>query len=68
MGRTVPESGGAGFRTRIESAERGELLRLLREHGGNKTKAARAAGLSYQGFLKKLKRLGIGGPEGGTGQ
>ncbi len=64
-GPAVPAAETSGFRSRIESAERGELLRLLREHDGNKTRAARAAGLSYQGFLKKLKRLGIGRPKGG---
>jgi DNA-binding NtrC family response regulator len=32
----------------------------LRETAGNKQKAAQALGLSRQGLIKKLKRLGIG--------
>ena len=61
----IAEGGG---RSRIDSAEREELIRLLRENGGNKTRTAKAVGLSYQGFLKKLKRLGITGRPGGEGR
>src|SRR5215813_11252867 len=32
----------------------------LRQTGGNKQKAAQVLGLSRQGLIKKLKRLGIG--------
>jgi len=44
----------------MQGAERRELEELLRQSDGNKSKAARHLGMSYQGFLKKLKRLGIG--------
>jgi transcriptional regulator with PAS, ATPase and Fis domain len=35
------------------------IAEALRESGGNKQKAAQALGLSRQGLIKKLKRLGI---------
>ncbi|HPB27767.1 MAG TPA: sigma 54-interacting transcriptional regulator [Acidobacteriota bacterium] len=50
----------ASLRGRMQGAERRELEELLRQSDGNKSKAARHLGMSYQGFLKKLKRLGIG--------
>ena len=43
----------------VEALERRMIEEALRESGGNKQKAAQALGLSRQGLIKKLKRLGI---------
>ncbi|MGH9336355.1 MAG: sigma-54 interaction domain-containing protein, partial [Vicinamibacteria bacterium] len=42
--------------------ERGVLKEALATHGGNRTHAARALGISRQGLYRKLKRHGIGAP------
>jgi DNA-binding NtrC family response regulator len=75
--RTETEAGqrnaGTGYRSRVDSAERGSCCALLRENGGNKMRTARAVGLSYQGFLKKAQaprftgaRAERGGEKGAT--
>lgn len=64
----APTRTGGEYRNRVQASERDELQKLLSRHGGNKLRSAREAGMSYQGFLKKLKRLGIGGPVGGAGR
>jgi Nif-specific regulatory protein len=43
----------------VEALERRMIAEALRESRGNKQKAAQALGLSRQGLIKKLKRLGI---------
>ncbi|MGH7926467.1 MAG: sigma-54 interaction domain-containing protein, partial [Candidatus Binatia bacterium] len=43
----------------VEQLERRMIEDALRKSGGNKQKAAQALGLSRQGLIKKLKRLGI---------
>jgi Nif-specific regulatory protein len=43
----------------VEALERRMIENALRESGGNKQKAAHALGLSRQGLIKKLKRLGV---------
>ena len=43
----------------VEALERRMIAEALQESGGNKQKAAQALGLSRQGLIKKLKRLGI---------
>jgi Nif-specific regulatory protein len=43
----------------VEALERRMIAESLRNSGGNKQKAAQALGLSRQGLIKKLKRLGI---------
>jgi Nif-specific regulatory protein len=43
----------------VEALERRMIAEALRESGSNKQKAALALGLSRQGLIKKLKRLGI---------
>ncbi len=49
--RTLPEA--------IDSLERRMIEEALRKSAGNKQKAAQALGLSRQGLIKKLKRLGL---------
>jgi len=48
---TLPEA--------IDSLERRMIEQALLKTGGNKQKAAQALGLSRQGLIKKLKRLGL---------
>jgi DNA-binding NtrC family response regulator len=43
----------------VEALEHRMIGEALREFGGNKQKAAQALGLSRQGLIKKLKRLGM---------
>ena len=47
------------LRGRLERAQRGILEDALHGAGWNKTRAARALGLSRQGLLKMMRRLGI---------
>jgi len=59
----VPPAGAApGGRTlheKVEALERKEIQDALQRHGGNRTQAAAALGLSRQGLLKKLERYGL---------
>jgi DNA-binding NtrC family response regulator len=43
----------------VERLERRLIEEALQNSGGNKQKAAQALGLSRQGLIKKLKRLGV---------
>jgi Nif-specific regulatory protein len=43
----------------VEQLERQLIQEALRDCGGNKQKAAHVLGLSRQGLIKKLKRLGV---------
>ena len=43
----------------VEALERRMIAEALHESGGNKQRAAQALGLSRQGLIKKLKRLGF---------
>ena len=45
--------------TAVEALERQMIHDALKETGGNKQRAAQNLGLSRQGLLKKLKRLGL---------
>jgi len=47
------------FKEEIEGFERRKLVDLLQKHGGNRSKTAKAMGISYQGLVKKMKRLQI---------
>ncbi len=51
---------GSSLPAAIEVLERRLIEEALRASGGNKQKAAQGLGLSRQGLIKKLKRLGIG--------
>ena len=41
------------------TAERDIIARVLEEHGGNRTRAARALRISYRALLYKIKRVGL---------
>jgi DNA-binding NtrC family response regulator len=56
---TVEVAEGASLEQKIEALERSELARALAEHGGNRSHAAEALGLSRQGLLNKLARYGM---------
>jgi two-component system NtrC family response regulator len=51
---------GAGLHAETRALEERRLRETLRRTHGNKTQAARALGLSRQGLLKKVRRLGLG--------
>jgi DNA-binding protein Fis len=43
----------------IESVEKFFLLEALREHGNNKTNAAKILGITREGLHKKLRQFGL---------
>jgi Nif-specific regulatory protein len=47
------------LREMVDQVERHILADALREHGNNKTAAAKALGITREGLHKKLKQLGI---------
>jgi transcriptional regulator with GAF, ATPase, and Fis domain len=47
------------LREMVDQVERHILLDALREHGNNKTAAAKTLGITREGLHKKLKQLGI---------
>ncbi len=63
--RVKDEHGPAGtpkgtLREMVEHVEKLFLLQALREHGNNKTAAAKSLGITREGLHKKLRQLGIG--------
>ena len=44
----------------MDSVEKYVLLQALRDHGNNKTNAAKTLGITREGLHKKLRQLGIG--------
>jgi transcriptional regulator with PAS, ATPase and Fis domain len=58
-------SPGHSLRDRVESAQRRIVEETLHEHGWNKTRAARALGVTRQGLLKMMGRLEISASPGG---
>jgi transcriptional regulator with AAA-type ATPase domain/tetratricopeptide (TPR) repeat protein len=44
----------------VRACERGHIAEVLREHGGNRARAAVDLGLTRQGLVAKIARLGIG--------
>lgn len=50
---------GATLKEKVERLERREVVRALRSHDGNRTRAAEALGLSRQGLLNKIDRYEI---------
>ena len=54
----APELSGS-LREMMADVERGLLGRALEEHGGNKTRAAEALGITREGLHKKLAKLGV---------
>lgn len=50
---------GVGLRERIDAFERKEIQAALARNEGKKARAARDLGVTYQGLLKKMRRLGM---------
>ncbi len=50
---------GATLRERMQDHERAVILQALGRHGWNRTRTARALGISLRPFMEKLKRYGI---------
>jgi Nif-specific regulatory protein len=48
------------LREMVDQVERQILIEALREHGNNKTAAAKTLGITREGLHKKLKQLGVG--------
>jgi len=60
---TVLLSAGAAkgsLKEMVDQVERHILIEALREHGNNKTAAAKTLGITREGLHKKLKQLGVG--------
>jgi Nif-specific regulatory protein len=55
----VPKTRGT-LKEIMDQVERHVVAEALREHGNNKTSAAKALGITREGLHKKLKLLGIG--------
>jgi transcriptional regulator with GAF, ATPase, and Fis domain len=49
----------AGIKQTLEELERERLVAVLAEHGGNRSRAARALGMSRGALLRRLKRYGL---------
>jgi transcriptional regulator with GAF, ATPase, and Fis domain len=60
----IEASGAAGLHAETRALEERRLLETLERVHWNKSRAARALGLSRQGLLKKLRRYGLGPPDG----
>jgi DNA-binding NtrC family response regulator len=59
----VPANGSTHeLPTTLEEMERQHILRVLQEHQGNKSKAARALGIERKTLYQKARRLGIDFP------
>jgi transcriptional regulator with GAF, ATPase, and Fis domain len=55
-----PASGSSGsLRERVDGAQRSIVLGTLHQHQWNKTRAARALGITRQGLIKMIHRLGL---------
>jgi DNA-binding NtrC family response regulator len=55
-------AGVTSLAQKLEALERREIAAALQQHGGNRSRAAEALGLSRQGLLKKMERYGLSGP------
>ena len=49
-----------GLREALDGLERERVLEVLREQGGNRSRAARALGISRGALLRRLTRYGVG--------
>ena len=56
---STPEDSAASLSGKLQEIERQEILRVLRESGGNKSLAARKLGIERKTLYEKARRLGI---------
>jgi two-component system response regulator HydG len=59
---------GLGLRERVEAYERGLILAELERNGWNKSETARRLDIARVTLLDKLKKYGLGGPTGASGE
>jgi transcriptional regulator with PAS, ATPase and Fis domain len=57
--RREDRDGPLSLRERVDALEKSLVVAALDEHHGNRTKMAEALGVSRQGLLKMMRRLGI---------
>jgi DNA-binding NtrC family response regulator len=55
-----PRSASRSLQDAVRACERQHIAEVLGEHGGNRARAAVALGLTRQGLVAKIARLGIG--------
>jgi DNA-binding NtrC family response regulator len=55
------EEGEAAAGSRLERLERSAILQTLEQHGGNRTRAAEALGISVRTLQRRLKEWGVEG-------
>jgi Nif-specific regulatory protein len=58
-GEITPHKIQGTLKEMVEALERSVLTRMLKKHGGNKSKVARVLGLSRFGLTKKIQRYGL---------
>ena len=56
----APRGAARSLKDVVLACERRHILEVLAEHGGNRARAAVALGLTRQGLVGKIARLGIG--------
>src|SRR5258708_8368814 len=56
---SAPENSTASLPGKLQEMERQEILRVLRESGGNKSLAARTLGIERKKLYEKARRLAI---------
>jgi DNA-binding NtrC family response regulator len=56
----APRSAARSLQDAVRACERRHIAEVLGEHGGNRARAAVALGLTRQGLVAKIARLGIG--------
>lgn len=64
-GESEPQKAVTSLREQVDVAQRSIVLRMLHQHRWNKTRAARSLGVTRQGLIKMIHRLGLPleGPE-----
>jgi DNA-binding NtrC family response regulator len=67
LGQRASGEAGAGrslYRAAVSQFHRLLFGQVLKQHGGNRRAAARALGIPYPTFKRKVRQLGMGGPGG----
>ena len=62
--RGSPGTPAGGLRAKMLAFERKIVQEVLERHGGNRTATAAELGITRQGLVAKIRRLGLGGNDG----